>query len=330
MQEMVKGDRELVCGLIRDSQLGPCVMFGLGGIFTELLDDAVFRVAPISAAEAGEMLDEMRSTKILGAFRGQAPVDREALARILVALGNIGQQHETVQAIDINPVKIRNNGTPVVVDALITVQSSQLTSDRKIQKTSVSAKHSLLPFVEPKSAAIVGASASPGKPGYELLRNLLANEYRGKIYPVNPKAREILGLRVYPPSPTCRKPLIWALSFFPPKVLSGSRARAGGQGHQERGTAGRRICGTRRVRRRHPAGVSRNHPGDRDPRPGTEHLGTHLHSALLHLGFLSPGQDSSRLRLGDRPTGNFATHTMKHILTHEHFGVCRVSASATK
>jgi len=122
VQEMVKGDRELVCGLIRDQQLGPCLMFGLGGIFTEVLDDAVFRVAPITAAEATEILAGIRSAKILDAFRGQAPVDRQALAGILVALGNIGLQHEAIQAIDINPVKIRNDGTPVVVDALITLQ----------------------------------------------------------------------------------------------------------------------------------------------------------------------------------------------------------------
>jgi acetyl-CoA synthetase (ADP-forming) len=122
VQEMVKGDRELVCGLVRDRQLGPCVMFGLGGVLTEVLDDAVFRVASITAAEAAEMLAEIRSAKILGAFRGQAPVDRIALAGILVALGNIGLQHEAIQAIDINPVKIRHNGMPVVVDALITLQ----------------------------------------------------------------------------------------------------------------------------------------------------------------------------------------------------------------
>jgi acetyl-CoA synthetase (ADP-forming) len=122
VQEMVAGDRELVCGLIRDSQLGPCVMFGLGGIFTELLDDVVFRVAPVPVAEAGTMLEEIRSAKILGAFRGQAPVQRKALVEILVALGNIGLQHEAVQAIDINPVKIRSDGTPVVVDALVTLQ----------------------------------------------------------------------------------------------------------------------------------------------------------------------------------------------------------------
>ena len=122
VEEMVQGDRELVCGLVRDRQLGPCVMFGLGGIFTELLNDAVFRVAPLTAADAAEMMNEIRSAKVLGAFRGQAPVDRETLAAILVGLGDIGLRHQGVEAIDINPVKIRHDGVAVVVDALVTLQ----------------------------------------------------------------------------------------------------------------------------------------------------------------------------------------------------------------
>jgi acetyl-CoA synthetase (ADP-forming) len=124
VQEMVRGDRELVCGLIRDAHFGPCVMFGLGGIFTELLDDVVFRVAPLGLAEARQMMAQIRNAKTLSAFRGQSPVDLEALGGILVSLGNIGQDHAAVQAIDLNPVKIRGDGLPVVVDALITLLPS--------------------------------------------------------------------------------------------------------------------------------------------------------------------------------------------------------------
>lgn len=122
VQEMVRGDRELVCGLTRDAQFGPCVMFGLGGILTETLDDAVFRVAPLTPSDALGMMTEIRSAKILGSFRGQPPVDAETLSRILVALGEIGLQYEGVRAIDINPVKIRSNGTLVALDALISLR----------------------------------------------------------------------------------------------------------------------------------------------------------------------------------------------------------------
>lgn len=127
VQEMVGGDRELVCGLTRDAQLGPCVMFGLGGVLTETLDDVVFRLAPLTPSDALEMLQEIRSTKILGPFRGEPPADIRALSRILVALGEIGLQYDAVSAVDINPVKIRPDGAPVAVDALISLQSTQPT-----------------------------------------------------------------------------------------------------------------------------------------------------------------------------------------------------------
>ncbi len=122
VQEMVRGDRELVCGLTRDAQLGPCVMFGLGGILTETLDDAVFRVAPLTISDALEMMQEIRSAKILGPFRGQPPADTDVLSRVLVTLGEIGLRYEEVRAIDLNPVKIRSDGTPVAVDALISLR----------------------------------------------------------------------------------------------------------------------------------------------------------------------------------------------------------------
>jgi acetate---CoA ligase (ADP-forming) subunit beta len=124
VQEMVKGDRELVCGLTRDAQFGPCVMFGLGGIFTELIDDVVFRVAPVTTAEALTMMDDIRMAKILLPFRGQPAVDKEALARIIVALGKIGCECGNVREIDMNPIKIRPDGSPVAVDALVALQKT--------------------------------------------------------------------------------------------------------------------------------------------------------------------------------------------------------------
>ena len=117
--EMVPGDREFACGLTRDPQFGPCVMFGLGGVLTEALADAVFRVAPLTRLDALEMLQEIRAVKLLGAFRGQAPADLDSLAGILIALGEIGLRYPEIREIDLNPVKIRPDGAPVVVDALI-------------------------------------------------------------------------------------------------------------------------------------------------------------------------------------------------------------------
>jgi len=122
VQEMVKGARELVCGLTRDPQLGPCVMFGLGGVFTEVLDDVAFRIAPLKIGDAREMIGEIRARKMLDPFRGEAAIDREILCQILVSLGRIGLEYESISAIDINPLKVRSDGKPVAVDALIVLR----------------------------------------------------------------------------------------------------------------------------------------------------------------------------------------------------------------
>jgi acetyl-CoA synthetase (ADP-forming) len=118
IQQMIRGQRELVVGLTRDPQFGPCVMFGLGGIFTEILEDSVFRVAPLEKFDAMDMMQEIKAHKILDAVRGLEAVDRELLADILIKVGQIGIENEDIKEIDINPVII-SRGKPVAVDALV-------------------------------------------------------------------------------------------------------------------------------------------------------------------------------------------------------------------
>ena len=123
VQEMVKGPRELVVGLTRDSQFGPCVMFGLGGIFTEILRDVSFRVAPIEKRDALEMMQEIKARKILDAVRGMPAADLDRLAEILIKMGNIGLEEESIKEIDINPL-ILWDSQPVAVDALVVLNPS--------------------------------------------------------------------------------------------------------------------------------------------------------------------------------------------------------------
>ncbi len=123
VQQLVKGKRELVVGLIRDAQFGPCVMFGLGGIFTEILKDTVFRVAPLEKQDALEMMQEIKACKILEAIRGMAAADKDMLAEMLITVGRIGIENDRIKEIDINPVII-SGGKPVAVDALIVLQES--------------------------------------------------------------------------------------------------------------------------------------------------------------------------------------------------------------
>jgi len=123
VQEMIKGEREFVIGLTRDPQFGPCVMFGLGGIFTEVLNDVSFRVAPISEIDAVEMIEEIKTSKLLDEFRGSPAVDKSALVKALVGIGNLGVEYDQIAEIDINPVIISGD-KPVAVDALIVLNNS--------------------------------------------------------------------------------------------------------------------------------------------------------------------------------------------------------------
>jgi len=118
IQQMVRGRRELVMGMTRDAQFGPCVMFGLGGIFTEILRDVVFRKAPLERRDALEMMEEIRGREILGAARGMPAADRERLAETLMQVGEIGVEIAEIREIDLNPV-ILAGSLPIVVDALM-------------------------------------------------------------------------------------------------------------------------------------------------------------------------------------------------------------------
>ncbi|MBN1380322.1 MAG: acetate--CoA ligase family protein [Deltaproteobacteria bacterium] len=120
VQEMVKGQRELVVGMTRDPQFGPCVMFGLGGIFTEILRDVSFRKAPLEKRDALEMMREIKGQKILDAVRGMEAADIEVLANILINVGQIGIENDNIKEIDINPI-ILSQGKPIAVDALVVV-----------------------------------------------------------------------------------------------------------------------------------------------------------------------------------------------------------------
>ena len=118
VQEMVSGSREVMIGMHRDPSFGPAVMFGLGGIFTEILQDVTFRIAPLRKKDARDMLRSIRGTKILDEVRGMPAVDRDILCHALMAVGQIALDHPNIEEIDINPLIIRGT-SPIAVDALI-------------------------------------------------------------------------------------------------------------------------------------------------------------------------------------------------------------------
>ena len=115
--EMVAGEREFIAGIHRHPGFPPCVLFGLGGIWAEAVEDTVLRLAPLSPSEALAQVGAIRAQKLLEAGRGRPAVDRRAVAEILVRLGRLALDFPRIAAIDLNPIVIRD-GQPVVVDAL--------------------------------------------------------------------------------------------------------------------------------------------------------------------------------------------------------------------
>lgn len=192
VEHMVRGKREFVVGLVRDLLFGPVVMFGLGGIYTEALHDVAFAVAPVSEDDAHELMDEIEAKVLLGPVRGEPAVDRAALAKIIMAVGQMAEDHPEIREIDVNPLLI-DGSTPVAVDALIAVGEPVKVSTRPPADIS-----RLGDLVAPGDVAVVGASADTAKWGGMITANLILGEFPGPIYLVNPKGGTILGLPVYP------------------------------------------------------------------------------------------------------------------------------------
>ncbi len=105
VQEMVSGS-EVAIGMKRDSQFGPVLMFGLGGIFIEIIKDVAFRIAPIDKEEALKMIKETKGFKILDGARGKKKVDLEKIAEMMVNLSTLSIKEEKIQSIDFNPVMV--------------------------------------------------------------------------------------------------------------------------------------------------------------------------------------------------------------------------------
>jgi succinyl-CoA synthetase beta subunit len=114
---MLRGSRELIAGLMRDENFGPTVMLGVGGVLAEAIGDVVFRLAPITALDAYSMIEDLRSQPLLGAFRGEPALDRDAMAAVLLALSAVAADAEVI-SVDLNPL-IVVDGRPIAVDALV-------------------------------------------------------------------------------------------------------------------------------------------------------------------------------------------------------------------
>jgi len=122
VQQMVTEGKEVILGMSRDPQFGPLLMFGLGGIYVEVLKDVSFRVAPISERQARQMLGEVRSYPLLAGVRGEKPADTDAIVESLLRLSQLVTDFPEIMEMDINPLKVRGVGQgAVAIDARITI-----------------------------------------------------------------------------------------------------------------------------------------------------------------------------------------------------------------
>lgn len=124
VQPMARPGTEIIMGMIKDKSFGPVVMFGLGGIFVEVLKDVAFRIVPIDQEDAVQMMEEIQGKKLLGGYRGKEPADRETLQKMLVALSDFVNATPGIEEIDMNPVFAYSEGA-AVVDARIILSSEE-------------------------------------------------------------------------------------------------------------------------------------------------------------------------------------------------------------
>ena len=122
LQEMVTGGRELIVGMSRDPQFGPLLMFGLGGIYVEVLKDVSFRVAPVSRRDAEEMVREIRAWPLLAAYRGSEPADEGAIVEALIRVSRLSCDFPEIQELDINPLLVLPKGKGIrAIDCRMTI-----------------------------------------------------------------------------------------------------------------------------------------------------------------------------------------------------------------
>ena len=195
VEQQVQAGVEVIVGLQNDPHFGPVLMVGTGGIYTDLLKDVTFRMLPASRADVASMLAELKGRALLAGFRGAPPADMKGLARTVLALARFGSEIAPhFESADFNPVIATPRGV-YVVDVKVVLAPRERPAPFACEEPRTG---HLDAFFAPASVAVVGASATKGKIGNVIVDSLVNYEFKGRIYPINPNRREIMGVRCYP------------------------------------------------------------------------------------------------------------------------------------
>ena len=227
VQQMLTGGQEVIIGAVTDGSFGKLVAFGLGGVLVEVLKDVTFRLAPVTREEALSMLDGIQAAEMLKGVRGGDPVDRAALADMIVRVSQLVNDYPEISELDLNPVFATKDGA-IAADVRIVVDYNQpAPRPRPSQEDIVKAMNRIM---KPKAVAVIGASAEDGKIGNSVMKNLINGGYKGEIYPVHPKADEILGYKAYRSVKDVPGTIDTAIFAIPAKFVAGALTECGEKG----------------------------------------------------------------------------------------------------
>ncbi|HUK60000.1 MAG TPA: acetate--CoA ligase family protein [Stellaceae bacterium] len=193
VQQMATG-REVIVGAVTDPSFGKVVAFGLGGVLVEVTKDVTFRLAPASRADALSMLDSIAAADVLKGVRGNAGVNRPALAELIQSVSKLVSDFPEIAELDLNPVFATAKGV-VAADVRIVLQGSPAERPPRIPREEI--LRGMRRIMRPHAVAIIGASSEDGKIGNSVMKNLINGGYAGTIYPIHPSATEILGRSAY-------------------------------------------------------------------------------------------------------------------------------------
>jgi acetyl coenzyme A synthetase (ADP forming)-like protein len=194
VQQMLKGSHEVMIGAVTDPSFGKMIAFGLGGVLVEVMKDITFRMTPVSKKDALGMLDSISAAEVLRGVRGGKGVDRAALADIIVRVSKLVNDFPEIHEVDLNPVFATDKDARAV-DLRMVLGDKPQARQRYSQSEILGAMQRIM---NPRAVAVIGASAEDGKIGNSVMKNLINGGYQGAIFPIHPKADEILGRKAYP------------------------------------------------------------------------------------------------------------------------------------